>query len=84
VKVLDLVPGDLIRNVDREALYVEQAPHPLYRGMQLVIWKLADGTWSLDALYIYQETGELVEPTDWPARKRRLEEALLGSKPVAS
>lgn len=75
--VADLVPGDLVRNAGMEAVYIEQAPHPLFPGLRLVIWRLGDG-WSFDALSSRQEVGEVWMASDFTARHARLRQVLLG------
>lgn len=76
MRVTQLQPGDLVRSGPDSAVYIEQAPHPLYRGLRLVIWKMPDGTWSHDALKPGQDVGEAVPST--PAQRRvRLAYALL-------
>lgn len=75
----DLVPGDLVSRAGMTALFVEQAPHPLYPGLRLVIWRLAGGVggWSHDALSAGEDVGT-VAPADHLERQRRLRYALLG------
>lgn len=62
-RVIDLVGGDLVRQAGMEATYVAQSPHPLYKGLQLVVWRMPDGTWSHDALSPIQEVGTVVDST---------------------
>lgn len=60
MRIIDLTPG--MRICDPRGgshTFMAQCLHPLYRGMQLVIWRLADGTWSHDALSPIQEIGEV-------------------------
>ena len=79
--VSELVSGDLVRNGGASAVYVEQAPHPLYPGLRLVIWRLVGGLgdWSHDALSPQQDIGEVVS-ADHAERQRRLQGALLGPR----
>lgn len=59
MKVIDLMPGIKILDPVRGShTYVAQCPHPLYKRLQLVIWRLADGTWSHDALSPVQDVGD--------------------------
>lgn len=76
--VIHLVPGNVVRDPQgAEHTYVAQTPHPLYRSLQLVIWPLADGTWSFDALSPMRDVGQVLPFT--PATlTERLRAALLG------
>ena len=72
--VHDLVPGDLVvKESVGSATFIAKGPHPKYPGLQLVIWKLEDGTWSLDALRWNQEVGEAVFSTGLQRWNRILE-----------
>jgi hypothetical protein len=75
VHVYDLLPGDEVTNGPMSAVHIDHLPHPYWRDLQLVIWRLADGTISLDALDIRQEVGELT-PARWDERRERLRRAL--------
>lgn len=66
MKVLDLKPGMLVTNAGVSATFVNMAPHPLYRGLMMVIWVMDDshpgfgsrfGRVSLDALHPGQDVG---------------------------
>lgn len=46
LKVIDLIPGSIIDG----HTFVAQTVHPIWPHLQLVIWRLRDGTWSHDAL----------------------------------
>lgn len=72
--VWNLAPGDVVQG----HTFVQRAPHPLYSSLQLVIWRLADGSWSHDALDQLQYVGE-AEPATVEQRKQRLRDALLGA-----
>lgn len=61
MQVQDLQPGDVIEIVGEKAVYITRSSHPVYRGLDLVIWKLEDGTYSFDALHCKQEIGEKVD-----------------------
>ncbi len=42
------------------ALFIARADHPVYRGLQLVIWRMGTGRWSHDALDPRQDVGTIV------------------------
>lgn len=73
-----LFPGDVVRTPVGSATFIAATDHPLFTGLQLVTWRMADGTWSLDALSGEQEVGQ-AEATDAAARREALRAALLGS-----
>jgi hypothetical protein len=63
LRVIDLQPGDKIvgKGVDgdRTATFLVQQKHPLYPGLQLVVWWLhEEGSWSFDALSPIQVVGQ--------------------------
>lgn len=62
--VQDLLPGNTVRMGEQSAIFVGRSDHPKYPNLQLVIWKLDDGAWSLDALFDTQEVGEVEDETD--------------------
>lgn len=70
--VWNLTPGDVVNG----HTFVQRAPHPLYRTLQLVIWRMADGSWSHDALDQLQYVGD-AEPASGDERRERLRAALL-------
>lgn len=80
VTVADLTPGDRLtmsspftETGEQSSTFVAQCPHPLYRGLQLVIWRMDDRTWSHDALDARQELpGTLDRPDDPIERAQRL------------
>ena len=75
IAVHDLLPGDLVvKEGIGSATFIAKGPHPKYLSLQLVIWKLEDGTWSLDALRWNQEVGEVVFSTG-AQRWDRIQEA---------
>jgi hypothetical protein len=76
VKVRDLVPGDKVTNGSVTATFVQQAEHPIWTHLRLVIWRMPDGSWSHDALDPMQVVGE-VTAMPLAARQRALREALL-------
>jgi hypothetical protein len=61
VRVIDLIPGVKILDTftGKSHTYVAQCRHPLYRGLQLVVWRMADGSWSHDALSCVQDVGDV-------------------------
>jgi hypothetical protein len=74
-RVADLLPGDLVTQGEHSAVHIAHQTHPYWTNLQLVIWRLDDGTISLDALDIRQDVGEIT-PADWPARQARLLHAI--------
>lgn len=61
MKVIELIPGMKILDptqYDIAHTFVAQCPHPLYTKLQLVIWRMQNGTWSHDALSPIQDVGE--------------------------
>lgn len=65
VRVYELVPGMVFESSFgmREPLkgtVICTAPHPVFEGFTLVVWKMSDGTMSFDALSPQQ-----VLPTEW-------------------
>lgn len=79
VKVRDLVPGDRVTLAGESAVFITQAVHPVWPVLHLVIWRLGDGTVSLDALSVDQEVGELDRLADLGERQDRLIDALRGA-----
>lgn len=77
--VRELIPGDVVSGPlgVLQATYVGRTDHPIYPGLQLVIWRMSDGGWSHDALLADQEVGA-TEPTDAEGREAALRRALLG------
>lgn len=61
------------------AVYVTQAQHPIWPHLQLVVWRLVDGTWSHDVLDSRQFVGT-VAPSTAGERQKRLKAALLGGE----
>lgn len=72
MKVLNLMPGMEISIPGfpsrPPAIFIARCNHPYYEGLQLVIWRLADGTISLDALNVMQDVGTAGEST--PTERR--------------
>lgn len=81
IAVRDLEPGDVVEAFPgARALYVTRTPHPLHPGLELVVWRLDTGEWSLDALSADQHVGELVDPPASPdARRDRLRAGIIGA-----
>jgi hypothetical protein len=71
--VADLQPGDLVyvAGVSVHGIFIARAPHPRYPGLQLVVWRLSDGSMSYDALKLEQDIG-VIQPSTGPARGARL------------
>jgi len=82
-RVLDLQPGDEVSLPGDSAVFIARTDHPLYIGLDLVIWRLADGSWSHDALNSRQVVGEVTPSTD-VGRIDRLRTALLSTGGVKS
>lgn len=79
-RVIDLLPGDLVTVDHESAVYIAQARHPLWPSLQLVIWRMENGSWSHDALSPAQDVGRAA-PSTAEEREQRLRRALLaGSK----
>lgn len=60
-RVEHLQPGDILpgpTTMQPTATFITATPHPLFPGLQLVIWRMDDGTTSLDALAATQEVGQ--------------------------
>jgi hypothetical protein len=75
--VNELLPGDEVTQAGMTAVFITETSHPLYTSLRLVIWRLADGSWSHDALDARQEVGE-VTPSSHTERVHRLRVALTG------
>lgn len=76
-KVEELIPGDYVDAPDLQSsgTFIVQTPHPRYDGLQLVVWRLEDGSWSFDALHRHQDVGH-VRPAGPLGRLNRLDLAL--------
>jgi hypothetical protein len=73
--VIQLVPGEKVADpMGAEHTFVAQTPHPLYPSLQLVIWRMADGSWSHDALSPAQDVGQVL-PSDPSLRVANLRKA---------
>lgn len=76
MRVYDLIPGDQVRLGEYRAIFFQQAPHPLYTNLKLVIWWMPDESrWSHDALSHNQIVGE-ADPSNNADRQRRLREVI--------
>lgn len=73
--VIDLLPGNVVDHFGRSATFITQCPHPKYDGFALVVWRLDDGTTSLDALSPLQHIG-VARPQTGEERIEALERAL--------
>lgn len=78
--VRELVPGFVVVLDDRSATYITQTQHPIWPQLQLVIWRLANGSFSLDALSPHQHVGDVV-PSTREQREQQLRGALLAGQP---
>lgn len=75
--VCDLVPGDTVVLNGTPAIFITRTQHPLWPQLELVIWRLPDGSWSHDALSVDQFVGQ-AQPADVFSRKAALQRAVLG------
>lgn len=75
--VLELSPGDVVDQGGMSATHIAHTSHPLYPALQLVVWRMADHSVSLDALHADQHVGE-VRASDRELRHRALLDALHG------
>lgn len=55
--VAELLPGEIVYSFGRSACFVARTEHPVWPSLQLVIWRMPDGSWSHDALDARQEVG---------------------------
>ena len=80
-KVNDLQPGDEVRlfGIEITGVFIAKAPHQRYPGLELVVWKLSDGTWSYDALSPEQDIG-YITPSAGEERGARLLNAFIEEK----
>ncbi len=80
VRVRELRPGDTVSVTNlREITAIHVAtvdPHPLYRHLALVVWRMSDGTWSHDALDLDQVVGDVDRPRTNTETADRLRAAL--------
>lgn len=77
--VAQLRPGDYVTIDDTSATYITQTQHPMWPNLQLVIWRMGDGSWSHDALSPQQDVGEAVVSTE-AVRLQRLRSLFLGTQ----
>lgn len=77
-RIMDLQPGDVFRMPDlglgdgqKEGIFVGRLDHPLYGNLQLVLWRMADGTWHHDALSAFQELDHMGEVLEVTPKERR-------------
>lgn len=75
--VRELAPGGVIDVPGMSsATFISSIDHPIYRGMRLVTWRMADGSLSLDALSPFQYVGE-ARRTNEGLREQALRRALV-------
>jgi hypothetical protein len=77
-RVIDLRPGDEVRLSGVQAVYIGRTAHPLWPALELVVWRMGDGSVSFDALNAVQEIGEMLMVSR-PQRLERLRKALAES-----
>jgi len=77
VRLADLEPGDIVSLPGSPAtgVFVARAKHPLWPALDLVVWRLSDGTWSHDALDPLQDVGQ-AQPSTPERRQQVLRDAL--------
>jgi hypothetical protein len=62
--VEQLIPGDQVMHGSMIAVYICRMKHPVYRGLDQVIWYLpAESSYSFDALHFMQEVGDVIPST---------------------
>lgn len=75
-RVIDLQPGEVIRNGSHRAVYLMQTKHPIWAQFQLVAWWVENGPeggyWSFDALSPGQIVGESILGVDYDAQLRKV------------
>lgn len=76
-RVRELEPGmQFVIPGMNSAIFITQASHPYYKNLQLVIWRMDDGSLSLDALSPEQVvTGEL-QPCNREILRNNVKKAL--------
>lgn len=77
-RVVDLVPGDQVQlPMGAAGIFIARCPHPLYVGLDLVIWMTDHGI-SLDALNPMQDVGDVASKPEASIRTANLRLALHG------
>ena len=74
----ELIPGDKVVLSGMAAVFIGLGHSAAYPGLATVVWRLDDGTISIDSLRFNQDVGQVVF-TESPARRQRLLDALNGS-----
>jgi hypothetical protein len=78
--VAELIPGDIVDVLPLSSgTFIARTQHPIWPHLQLVVWRLADSSWSLDALDARQDVGEARAATHL-GRDLALRDALLGDQ----
>jgi hypothetical protein len=84
VKLYELTPGNMVEipSLGRSVFVGMISPHPLYPDLALVIWRMDNGTWSLDALLPGLELPDATEVTGRTPTQRdaNLRAALLNGR----
>ncbi|MGH9151338.1 MAG: hypothetical protein ACRD03_02805 [Acidimicrobiales bacterium] len=86
ITVADLQPGDRLTMLspftpggEQSSTFVQRCQHPIWTSLQLVIWRMDDGTWLHDALDARQGLpGTIDRAYDDAERTARLRAAVLG------
>lgn len=77
MKVYALYPGVQMKDPMGEVhTFIAKCPHPYYDGLELVIWRLANGELSFDALRPQQELIGEVIPGSREAWKQNVKVAM--------
>lgn len=74
--VNDLTPGDIVDNGITSATFIERTTHPIWPALMLVVWRMPDGSWSLDAFSARQDVGDVANGDE--SRDNRLRRAMVG------
>jgi len=73
--IADLIPGDLVVNPHRSAVFVAQAHHPLKPELALVVWHIGE-RWQVEGLGPSVNVGD-INPSSDADREMRIRNALL-------
>ncbi len=80
VSVRQTGDGLTMEGVEVTGTFIVQTQHPAYPTLQLVVWRLSDGSWSFDALQADQYIGQ-IQPAGPYARGLQLLRVLRGDQP---
>jgi len=72
IPLRNLVPGDEVEAFGVTSVFIGIITlHPIWPSLSLVVWRMGDGSYSLDALYIGTELPGTVDTTNRLANLRR-------------